>query len=78
MPKRAFIEAVRDEIAQNIRDSQGFVDMLTTVREHGYRSLESYNCCPHRVGRIAGPGWLNSSSRHSGLTCAQTNQCTMK
>ena len=38
--ERAFIEAVRDDIAQNISDAQGFVEMLTIVRDHGYRSLE--------------------------------------
>jgi len=40
--ERAFIGAVRDEIAQNISDTHGFVEMLTSVREHGYRSLESF------------------------------------
>ena len=41
--ERVFVQAVRDEIAQNIVDTQGFMDMLTTVREHGYRSLDSFN-----------------------------------
>lgn len=41
--ERAFIEAVRDEIGRNIADSQGFVDMLTMVREHGYLALESFD-----------------------------------
>ena len=41
--ERAFVETVRDDIAQNIKDAQGFSEMLLSIRDHGYRSLESIN-----------------------------------
>ena len=39
--ERAFIGSIRDDISQNIRDGQGFIEMLSGVREHGRKSLES-------------------------------------
>ena len=35
-----FVESVRDDIALAIRDGQGFIEMLSIVRDHGHRSLE--------------------------------------
>lgn len=38
-----FIESIRDDIAQNIKDAQGFSETLSNVRDHGYRALEAIN-----------------------------------
>lgn len=39
--ERAFVEAIRDDIAQNILDTQGFNEALSGIRDHGHRSLQS-------------------------------------
>lgn len=41
--ERAFIGSIRDDISQNIKNGEGFIDMLSGVRDHGRNSLESIN-----------------------------------
>ncbi|MGI9201165.1 MAG: hypothetical protein ACR2QL_08910 [Woeseiaceae bacterium] len=41
--EQAFVESIRNDIAQNINDSLGYFEMLSSVRDHGYRSLESFD-----------------------------------
>jgi hypothetical protein len=71
--ERAFIEAVRDEIAQNIEDTQGFMEMLSSVRQHGYRSLETYDadascqqdCWARLVEFFIASQWIDVRTNHS-------------
>jgi len=71
--EHAFIESIRDDISQNMSDTQGFIDMLSGVRDHGRKSLESINsdascsegCWARLVDFFIATQWIDVRTNHA-------------
>lgn len=91
--EQEFVEVVRDDIRLNIENAQGFLETLSGILDHGYRSLESLdsdescseNCWERLVDFFIASQWIDIRTnqatyeeiKRSGLPSDQRLKATL-